>query len=113
LAFKPGTEVYTDNMRGEVIFHDSDFVLLKPGQKAEYKHESLGDPSDKFIFPRRGTYSVSLSWTFCTPTVKPGPNGTVGYTCGVTSALSQPLKVVLLASPSFDLQSNVWTVSVE
>ena len=38
-------------MVGTPTFRDSDFILLKPGEKIEYGRETLGDPSDKFLFP--------------------------------------------------------------
>jgi hypothetical protein len=113
LQFKPRTDLPFDNNRGAPILHDSDFVLLKPGETIEYKHDALGDPSDKFIFPRSGTYFVSLSWHFCAPKVKAGANGTVGYTCGLTYALSQSMREAVLATPSFDVQSNVWKISLK
>jgi hypothetical protein len=113
LRFKPPTDVRFDNNIGAKTLHDSDFVLLKPGETIEYKHETLGDPSDKFIFPRRGTYFVSLSWHFCAPKVKAGDNGTVGYVCGITHALSPSMKDAVLTTPSFDVQSNSWRIKIE
>ena len=113
LKFKPGTECFCDHNIGAVNFQDSDFVLLKPGETIEYKHESLRDPSDKFIFPGEGTFFVTLSWSFCAPRAKPGDNGSVGYTCGVTGALSPSIREAVLATPSFDVQSNVWKLSLE
>jgi hypothetical protein len=112
LEFKRPTDRPFDNMRGAPTLHDSDFVLLKPGEKIEYQHETLGDPSDKFIFPRRGAYFISLVWRFCAPKVKPGANGTIGYSCGITSEVSQSVKQALLATPDFDVQSNLWTTSL-
>ncbi len=38
---------------------------------------------------------------------------TVGYTCGLTYALSQSMREAVLASPSFDVQSNVWKISLK
>jgi|SRR5580658_337983 hypothetical protein len=113
LKFKPGTECFCDHNIGAVDFQDSDFVLLKPGESIEYKHETLRDPSDKFIFPGEGTFFVTLSWSFCAPRVKLGDNGSVGYICGVTRALSPSIREAVLATPSFDLQSNVWKMSLE
>jgi len=113
LRFKPRTDLPFDNNIGAPVLHDSDFVLLEPGQTIEYKHETLGDPSDKFIFPRGGTYFVSLSWRFCAPKVKAGANGTVGYTCGLTYALNQSVRGAVLETPSFDVQSNVWRISLK
>lgn len=113
LQFKPPVDLPFDNMRGAPALHDSDFVLLKPGEKIEYQHETLGDPSDKFIFPRRGAYFLSLSWKFCAPKVRPLANGTVGYSCGITSEVSQTVKQALLATPDFDVQSNLWTTSLK
>jgi len=106
LASKP-TGAF-DNVNSMPTFKDSDFVLLKPGEQIEYDHEILGDPSDRFLFPGNGIFDVSLRWHFCTPTVKDVPNGAVAYTCGVTRSLSQPLKEILLATPSVDVNSNVW-----
>jgi hypothetical protein len=113
LQYKLGTVALTDNNIGMPTYQDSDFVLLKPGEKIEYTHETLGDPSDKFIFPGDGTFFVSLSWSFCPPKVKPEPNDAVGYTCGITRALSQSVKEVLLATPSYEVHSNVWKISLE
>jgi hypothetical protein len=113
LKFKPGIECFCDHNIGAVNFQDGDFVLLKPGEKIEYRHETLRDPSDKFIFPGEGTFFVTLSWSFCAPRVKPGDNGSVGYTCGITRALSLPTREAVLATPSFDVQSNAWKMSLE
>jgi len=112
LKFKPGTACLCDNPGG-ASFRDGDFVLLEPGAKIEYQHEAIGDPSDKFIFPRGGTFFASLSWSFCAPRVKTMDNGSLAYTCGVTRSLSQPLKDVLERSPSFEVQSNVWKISLK
>lgn len=102
-----------DNMTSMPTFKDTDFVLLKPGEKVEYNHETLGDPSDIFSFPGNGFFDVSLRWHFCTPTVKSLPNGTVAYTCGVTRLLSRPLRDILLTTPSFDVNSNVWNIRLK
>jgi hypothetical protein len=102
-----------DNTVSMPTFKDSDFVLLKPGEKIEYNHETLGDPSDTFLFPGNGFFEVSLRWHFCAPTVKDLPNGTVAYTCGVTRLLSQPVREILLATPSFDVNSNVWNIRLK
>ena len=102
-----------DNMTSMQTFKDTDFVLLKPGEKVEYNHETLGDPSDIFLFPGNGFFNVSLRWHFCTPTVKDLPNGTVAYTCGVTRLLSQPVREILLATPPFVVNSNVWNISLK
>jgi hypothetical protein len=40
-------------------------------------------------------------------------NGSLAYTCGVTQSLSQPLKDVLERSPSFEVHSNVWKISLK
>ena len=113
LRFKPPADQPYDHMVGMPTFRDSDFILLKPGEKIEYGRETLGDPSDKFLFPRRGTYFVSLSWKFCAPKVQHGANGATGYNCGITKEMSQSVREVVLATPSFDAQSNVWTVSLK
>lgn len=107
LRFKPPTDQPYDHMVGMPILRDSDFILLKPGEKIEYGRETLGDPSDRFLFPRRGTYFVSLSWKFCAPNVQHGPSGATGYNCGITKEMSQSVREVVLATPSFDVQSNV------
>jgi hypothetical protein len=113
LKSKQAGEIRFDNMVSMPTFRDSDFVLLKPGEKIEYSHESLGDPSDRFFFPGDGSFDISLKWHFCSPTVKNMPNGAVAYTCGVTRLLSQPFREALLATPSFDVCSNVWRIHLK
>jgi hypothetical protein len=113
LDLKSPVEIRFDNNVEMPTYQDSDFVLLKPGETIQYTHAALGDPSDKFIFPGSGDYFVSLSWTFCAPTVKPQSNGNVAYTCGITRSLSQSVKEVLLATPSFEVRSNGWTIRLE
>jgi hypothetical protein len=113
LQYKPGTVALTDNNIGMPTYQDSDFVLLQTGEKIEYTHETLGDPSDKFIFPSDGMYLVSLSWSFCAPKVKEVQNDSVSYTCGITRALSPSVKEALLATPSYEVHSNVWNISLE
>ena len=113
LKSKQADEIRFDDMISMPTFKDGDFVLLKPGEKIEYNHESLGDPSDRFFFPGDGSFDVSLKWHFCSPTVKNMPNGAVAYTCGVTRLLSQPLRDVLLATPPFDVCSNVWKIRLK
>lgn len=110
LQYKPGTVAFTDNNTVMPTYDDTDFVLLKPGEKIEYKHETLGDPSDKFIFPGKGIYSMSLSWNFCPPKVRTFPNGNTGHTCGITRALSPSVREVLLATPAYEVKSNVWNI---
>lgn len=113
LASKQAGEVRFDNMIGMPTFHDSDFVLLKAGEKIEYNHDNLGDPSDLFLFPGNGLYYISLTWHFCTPTEKPLPNNATAYTCGIAQALSPSIKEILLATPSFHVRSNVWDVNLK
>jgi hypothetical protein len=113
LNSKPPVEILFDNNVGMPTYQDSDFVLLKPGETIQYTHAALGDPSDRFAFPGTGDYSLSLSWNFCAPKVNPHSNGTVEYACGITRSLSQSVKEVLLATPSFDVKSNVWTIHLE
>ena len=113
LKFKPSVDVPIDHMVGMPTFQESDFVLLKPGEKIDYTHEVLGDPSDKFVFPGRGSYFVSLSWKFCAPRAEKRPDDTTAYTCGVTMRLSESLKQTLFATPSYEVGSNVWTISLK
>lgn len=102
-----------DNMRHMPTFKDSDFVLLEPGETIEYGHENVGDPSDLFVFPGSGSYKVRLAWHFCTPTEKKLATDSIAYTCGITSGLSQALKDKLLSTPSFDVRSNVWNITLK
>lgn len=113
LKFKPSTDIPFDHMVAMPTFQESDFVLLKPGAKIDYTHETIGDPSDKFVFPGQGSYFVSLSWKFCAPRAEKRSDDTTAYTCGVTMKLSESLKQILFATPSYEVGSNVWTISLK
>jgi hypothetical protein len=114
LSFKPDVEFPIDSEGPDkTSFHDGDFILLKPGERAEYDSKFLGDPSNRFVFPRKGKYSAVLSVAFCAPQERDFRNGTVGYTCGITRELSQSVREIVLASPSFRVGSNEWTLTLE
>ena len=99
-----------DDMRQMPTFKDSDFVLLGPGETIEYSHEKVGDPSELFLFPGNGSYNVTLALHFCTPAAKKISSGSVAYTCGITSGLSEALKDTLFSTPSFSVHSNIWKI---
>jgi hypothetical protein len=94
-------------------YYDRDFVVLKPAEKIEYDAKSLGDPSDAVLFPGKGTYLVSLSWSFRAPEVRHLPNGNTAYTFGVSSGMSPAIEEVLLRTPQFETRSNIWTLVLE
>jgi hypothetical protein len=105
-------EIPIDNVREMPRYHDRDFVVLKPGEKIEYDIKNIGDPSDDVVFPGKGIYLVSLSWSFHAPEVNHLPNGNISYRFGVTSDMSPAIEEVLLRTPRFEVQSNVWTMSL-
>jgi len=94
-------------------YRDRDFVVLKPGEKIEYGAKSLGDPSDAVVFPRKGTYLVSLWWTFSAPEVHHLPNGDTTYSGGNTRGMSPAIEEILLKTPPFEVQSNIWMIVLE
>ena len=112
LASRPDFLFPIDHVGEMPKYYDRDFVVLKPGEKIEYDARSLGDPSDAVVFPGKGAYLVSLYWSFRAPDVSHLPNGTTAYRFGVTSGMSHAMEEVLLKTPRFEVQSNVWTMSL-
>jgi hypothetical protein len=112
LASRPDFLFPIDHVGEMPKYHDRDFVVLKPGEKIEYDARSLSDPSDAVVFPGNGAYLVSLYWSFRAPDVSHLPNGNTAYRFGVTSGMSHAMEEVLLKTPRFEVQSNVWTMSL-
>jgi hypothetical protein len=112
LASRPDFLFPIDHVGEMPKYYDRDFVVLKPGEKIEYDARSLGDPSNAVVFPSKGAYLVSLYWSFRTPDVRHLPNGNTAYRFGVTCGMSHAMEEVLLKTPPFEVQSNVWTMSL-
>jgi hypothetical protein len=113
LPLRPDFQFPIDHVGEMPRYYDRDFVVLRPGEKIEYDAKSLGDPSDAVVFPRKGAYLVSLSWSFRAPEARHLPNGNTTYTFGVTSGMSPAMEDVLVKTPRFAVQSNIWTMVLE
>ncbi len=91
-------------------FKHADFVLLKPGEKTEIMN--LGDPADQFLFGDKGSYEVTLHYSFSPPLNTPkivtqGPNPEHSQAGLYHSTLSTELRSLLLRN-LIETTSNTW-----
>jgi hypothetical protein len=113
LALRPNFLLPIDHVGEMPKYYDRDFVVLNPGEKIQYDARSLGGPSDAVVSPGKGSYVVTLYWSFRAPDVRHLPNGNTAYRFAVTSGMSHAMEEALLKTPPFEVQSNAWTMSLK
>jgi hypothetical protein len=88
---------------------DNDFIFLQPGERTQIM--DVGDPSNYFLFPGKGSYRVSLALQFIPPRIWHSADGSLTHYSGISGSTMTPDKQDhLLNAPTIEAASNNWTV---